>query len=619
MSTNLSELEHLKFQSKLSVDQEHSPKLNKHLAQNPNLSVTVAVTSSFFKELSKAKDCYQDFRYIDILNSQLEAFQLKYTERLERRLESKTIHVLWLYRKITGSRKRKAFDSTVHKLAIFSDELENVKKLNYTLQKFQIENLDFDQRCFDLHEKLRSEIVEKNILVEKKQCLIKQLGIVTYENENLLNYVKILHKRVATPNSGKEFTEISDNNKSRKIREFKSKAETALWFAESYGLVPQYIKLQSSIGEAFKVDFQPTDYNKSSFQDLPDEEKQKIKDLLFILEKFNVSESAYRELTLYCDGLPRKYLISQCRDDINHLYHYERTPGNIPGAYISLENEIIKYVKYQDTEETDKLQIKISGDGSRVSRISNFVVFSFSVITDGLTLSSKDQNVFCIVNCKEDYDSLKKSCKPIFEEINSLYKRGTIEVDGRKINLEILLGGDMKFLQILLGLGGSLCNYSCPWCRIHKGEREDMTKPWDFYHGNNMNRTAQNLEEDVVRNHYGVRAQPLIMIEPEHIIIDELHLLLRICDKLLSNLIKDTKTLDDKNVIHGEKTDFLHQLVVKIRECGVSFSVWTKKGTQGEVEWSSLTGSDYKRLLENLPSKLCFLIHHDTHDLTVEL
>jgi hypothetical protein len=30
---------------------------------------------------------------------------------------------------------------------------------------------------------------------------------------------------------------------------------------------------------------------------LPEEERQKIKDLLFILEKFNISESAYRELT----------------------------------------------------------------------------------------------------------------------------------------------------------------------------------------------------------------------------------------------------------------------------------------------------------------------------------
>jgi hypothetical protein len=30
-----------------------------------------------------------------------------------------------------------------------------------------------------------------------------------------------------------------------------------------------------------------------------EEERQKIKDLLFILEKINVSESAYRELTVF--------------------------------------------------------------------------------------------------------------------------------------------------------------------------------------------------------------------------------------------------------------------------------------------------------------------------------
>jgi hypothetical protein len=42
---------------------------------------------------------------------------------------------------------------------------------------------------------------------------------------------------------------------------------------------------------------------------LPEEERQKIKDLLFILEKFNVNESAKRELTVFCDGLPRTYLV----------------------------------------------------------------------------------------------------------------------------------------------------------------------------------------------------------------------------------------------------------------------------------------------------------------------
>jgi hypothetical protein len=144
-----------------------------------------------------------------------------------------------------------------------------------------------------------------------------------------------------------------------------------------------------------------------------------------------------------------------------------------------------------------------------------------------------------------------------------------------------------------------------------------MTKPLDFYQTRGMQRTSQNLKEDVVKNDFGVCAQPLVSVEPEHIIIDELHLLLRICDKLLRNLILDTKTLDDKKVAHGEKSDFLGQLTEKIRVCGISFYIWTKKGTRCELDWSSLTGSDYKKLLENLPTKLCFLIHPDTHDHTV--
>jgi hypothetical protein len=104
---------------------------------------------------------------------------------------------------------------------------------------------------------------------------------------------------------------------------------------------------------------------------------------------------------------------------------------------------------------------------------------SFSVITDDPTLSSKDQNVFCIVNCKEDYDHLSFACKPIFQKINTLYEKASIEVEGKHFDLDILMGGDMKFLQLVLGLGGSLCNYSCPWHRVHKNHKraENMSLP----------------------------------------------------------------------------------------------------------------------------------------------
>ena len=105
------------------------------------------------------------------------------------------------------------------------------------------------------------------MLAKKTQNLSNQLDSLKDTNTRLIDYVKSINKKVGTANSGKEFSEITENNKSRKIKEFKSKGETALWFAESYGL------LESTDGQTVKVDF----------KDLSEEERKKIKDLLFIL------------------------------------------------------------------------------------------------------------------------------------------------------------------------------------------------------------------------------------------------------------------------------------------------------------------------------------------------
>jgi hypothetical protein len=65
----------------------------------------------------------------------------------------------------------------------------------------------------------------------------------------------------------------------------------------------------------------------------------------------------------------------------------------------------------------------------------------------------------------------------IFQKINTLYVKASIEVEGKHFDLDILMGGDMKFLQLVLG--GSLCNYSCPWHRVHKNHKraENMLLP----------------------------------------------------------------------------------------------------------------------------------------------
>jgi hypothetical protein len=117
----------------------------------------------------------------------------------------------------------------------------------------------------------------------------------------------------------------------------------------------------------------------------------KLKICYFFWKKLMLARALIGNRQYFVMGYHEHIWFHQCQEDINSLYHFERIPGNIPGAYVSLESEIIRYIKYHVNPKTDKIKIKISGDGSKVSRISNFVVLSFSVITDDLTLSSKDE------------------------------------------------------------------------------------------------------------------------------------------------------------------------------------------------------------------------------------
>jgi hypothetical protein len=125
---------------------------------------------------------------------------------------------------------------------------------------------------------------------------------------------------------------------------------------------------------------------------------------------------------------------------------------------------------------------------------------------------------------------LNAACKPVFYEINELIAEKGLFVDGKNYPVEFLFGGDMKFLQIikkiLLGLGSSLSTHACPWCRIHKSDRADMSRPFDFYHTGSMARTNKKITNDSKSHAFSVKDEPLVKIEPDHVVPDELHLLL---------------------------------------------------------------------------------------------
>ena len=129
----------------------------------------------------------------------------------------------------------------------------------------------------------------------------------------------------------------------------------------------------------------------------------------------------------------------------------------------------------------------------------------------------------------------------LLNEINELIATKFVEVDGVKCLINIFLGGEYKILLITMGLNGATSTYAYLWCKVHKSKRFDMSKPKDYYNSAPDSRTLEELHElySLSKSHekYSCIGKPLINIPLHHVILDELHLMLRVTDRLMENLI----------------------------------------------------------------------------------
>ena len=72
----------------------------------------------------------------------------------------------------------------------------------------------------------------------------------------------------------------------------------------------------------------------------------------------------------------------------------------------------------------------------------------------------------------------------------------------------------------------------------------------------------------------GCVSKPLLEFEPEFIIVDELHMLLRISDRLINSLVLRMAQLDNAECARGShchSSNHMNQIVAAIRSCGVHF------------------------------------------------
>ena len=80
------------------------------------------------------------------------------------------------------------------------------------------------------------------------------------------------------------------------------------------------IKLQDKEGLTHSLNYSASNSTPHGHANLDEEKKNKVEQVLFLLDKFCVGDEAYHELS-------KSYLVKQSRNTKKKLCHIERTPG----------------------------------------------------------------------------------------------------------------------------------------------------------------------------------------------------------------------------------------------------------------------------------------------------
>lgn len=111
----------------------------------------------------------------------------------------------------------------------------------------------------------------------------------------------------------------------------------------------------------------------------------------------------------------------------------------------------------------------------------------------------------------------------------------------------------------------------------------------------------------------GKIANPLLHINLDCVVPDELHLMLRVTDVLIRNLIYAALTHDINQLESARRPakydinsgKMIGDLINAIRQCGVSFMLNKNEKKGGDkFDFTSLMGKNKVTLLERLPAKL---------------
>ena len=121
----------------------------------------------------------------------------------------------------------------------------------------------------------------------------------------------------------------------------------------------------------------------------------------------------------------------------------------------------------------------------------------------------------------------------------------SITIHGKEIKLQFIICADLKFTNVVLGLGPCSAGFSCAWCKSKSCNLYDVNLAVSACTTEEIQQLCQKKKSKRQENYNCIKPPIFTHIPISHIIPDPLHLYLRISDQLIRQLVLFIRTADN--------------------------------------------------------------------------
>ena len=560
------------------------------------------------KHKKKSTEKADQYSLRDLLRELLNECGLKdvmINDRIYQSLKKKIWKIMQQGKKVKGGIQLKKFTDKLQRepflLKIYVHETENARVV--------AENVFLKGKNFKLEEKLKEKAEENNKLKTDLSVANMKTNYWNKRFKNLVAQCIAENKKISTRKQNlKSFTDYSLRSQYRIKKKLEAECRSALEFTGLYDFVPSSVELFNPETQQYEsLCLLDTDELKTIVPAEENMEHQKMDNvylMLYVKEKFNISNMAWHEIAYNSRDLPSSYSLKKRVSALNEKWDIFPTPGGTEGVQIqfekSLKEQALRLMGEGQIEIGQKLKVKLSGDGTRIGKRLQLLNVTYCIINEGYRAATEKGNyILAIIKTKDDYQGITDSFEDLRKEMASLK---SVDVKENTFEIEYFLGGYWKFLATVCGVGPANQDYACIWCRCPRNLRHDTMKEWPMLDEEKGSRTIKSIQTNHGKGRkFNCQNKPLFdFIEIDHVVIDTLHLFLRICDVLIENLILRMKTEDAilKSVFSSgfDVTKYKHMkhYVDLLNSLGIPFSFATNKDSR-KMEYRSL--NDPEKLL----------------------